>query len=26
VVIEKRPVSLPSFSAPKHGTQWQPYL
>jgi len=26
VVIEKRPVSMPSFSAPKHGTHWQPYL
>ncbi|BAY77315.1 hypothetical protein NIES25_37770 [Nostoc linckia NIES-25] len=26
VVIEKHPVSLPKLSAPKHGTQWQPFL
>lgn len=26
VVIEKRAEAMPSFSAPKHGTQWQPHL
>lgn len=26
VVIEKRAAAMPAFSAPKHGTQWQPYL
>ncbi len=26
VVIEKRLVSLPVLSAPKHGTEWQPFL
>jgi hypothetical protein len=26
VVIEKRAAPMPLFSAPKHGTQWQPYL
>lgn len=26
VVIEKRAAAMPSFSAPKHGTQWQPFL
>jgi hypothetical protein len=26
VVIEKRAEPMPAFSAPKHGTQWQPYL
>lgn len=26
VVIEKRSCPLESFSAPKHGTQWQPHL
>jgi len=26
VVIEKRAAPMPSFSAPRHGTQWQPHL
>jgi hypothetical protein len=26
VVIEKRASAMPSFSAPKHGTKWQPFL
>jgi hypothetical protein len=26
VVIEKHRASFPGFSAPKHGTQWQPFL
>ena len=26
VVIEKRDSTLTTFSAPKHGTQWQPFL
>lgn len=26
VVIEKRDSTLKTFSAPKHGTQWQPFL
>ncbi|MFM8892169.1 MAG: class I SAM-dependent methyltransferase [Planctomycetia bacterium] len=26
VVIEKRAGPMPSFSAPRHGTQWQPHL